>query len=219
MYRYPKYACTNYVNRGVCSNNLYIRRDELEERLLGNLQAELLQPEAIDLAIAEFSRQLVSSLGNISSELVQMRQRKQKLESEIQKFMAAIAEHGHSKSMLEQIAIREKEVESISNRLLETSSDSIQTRVEEVRKFVQEGIADLRTLLSDNTSLAKRELHRHLPEVRMFPENEDKNWHYVAEGNWDLLGTDPRVASRRQFLDWRLEMVAGARFELATFGL
>ena len=25
-------------------------------------------------------------------------------------------------------------------------------------------------------------------EVRMFPSSEGKNWHYVAEGDWDLLG-------------------------------
>jgi site-specific DNA recombinase len=218
-HRHPKYACSNRVNRGTCSNDLYIRRDELEERLLGNLQGELLQPEAINLAIVEFGQQLNLSLKGISSELAQMRQRKEKLEGEIQKFMAAIAEHGHSKFMLEQIATREREVAAITDRLLAVSPDSMQARIEEVRLLVEEGISNLRNMLYDKAPLAKTELHRHLDEVRMSPSSDDKGWHYVAEGDWDLLGNDSSVVTERQFIDWRPVMVAGVRFELTTFGL
>jgi site-specific DNA recombinase len=207
------------VNRGTCTNDLYIRRDELEERLLGNLQGELLQPEAIKLAIAEFGQQLNLSLKGISSELAQMRQRKEKLEGEIQKFMAAIAEHGHSKYMLEQIATREREVAAITNRLLAVSPHSMQARIDDVRLLVEEGISNLRNMLYDKAPLAKTELHRHLDEVRMFPSSDDKGWHYVAEGDWDLLGNDSSVVTERQYIDWRPVMVAGVRFELTTFGL
>jgi site-specific DNA recombinase len=218
-HRHPKYACSNRLNRGTCSNDLYIRRDELEERLLGNLQAELLQPEEINLAISEFGRQLSSSLKGISSELVQMRQRKDKLEAEIQNFMDAIAAHGHSKSMLEQISVREREISAITERLLAATGDSIQARVEEVKTLVEEGISNLRDLLNENAPLAKTVLHRHLDNIRMSPANDGEGWHYVAEGNWDLLGSDSRLVSGRQPSDWRLEMVAGVGFEPTTFGL
>ena len=76
----PKYVCSGYFNRGMCSNKLYIRQDELEERLLGKLRAELLQPESIEFAIEVFGRQLRSSLANVSNELGEMRSRKDKLE-------------------------------------------------------------------------------------------------------------------------------------------
>ncbi len=218
-HRHPKYACSNRVNRGTCTNDLYIHRDELEERLLGNLQAELLQPEAINLAIAEFGHQLSSSLKSISGVLVQMRQRKNKLEAEIQNFMDAIAAHGHSKSMLEQISIREREVSAITDRLLAATPNSMHARVEEVRRLMEEGILNLRNLLNENAPLAKAELHRHLDEIRMSPTNEGEGWHYVAEGDWDLLGTDSNLASRRQCLDWRLRMVAGVGFEPTASGL
>jgi site-specific DNA recombinase len=33
----PKYVCSGYFNRGICSNKLYIRQDEVEERLLGKI--------------------------------------------------------------------------------------------------------------------------------------------------------------------------------------
>jgi len=69
-------VCSGYFNRGICSNNLYIRHDELEERLLGKLRTELLQPEAIEFAVESFGRQLRSSLANVSNELTEMRSRK-----------------------------------------------------------------------------------------------------------------------------------------------
>ena len=72
-HRHPKYACSNRVNRGTCTNDLYIRRDKLEESLLHNLQTELMQPETLELAMDEFGRQLSSALKNVSGELVQMR--------------------------------------------------------------------------------------------------------------------------------------------------
>jgi hypothetical protein len=164
----------------------------------------------IVMPIAEFGKQLITSLRSISGELAQMRQRKEKLEGEIQKFMAAIAEHGHSKAMLEQIAIREREVAAITDRLLAATPDSIQARVEEIRLLVEEGVANLRDLLNEKAPMAKAELHRHLDEIRMFPANDGKNWHYVAEGDWDLLGSDSDLVSGRQSSDWRPEMVAGA---------
>jgi hypothetical protein len=42
-------------------------------------------------------------------------------------------------------------------------------------------------------ALAKAELQKHLSEVRMTPTKDGEDWHYVAEGNWDLLGTGPNA--------------------------
>jgi hypothetical protein len=57
------------------------------------------------------------------------------------------------------------------------------------------------------------ELLRHLDEVRVPPSNDGKGWHYVAEGDWDLLGADSKLVTGRQFTDWRPVMVAGVRLE------
>jgi hypothetical protein len=136
----PKYVCSGYFSRGICLNNLYIRHDELEERLLGRLRSELLQPEAVDMAIETFGRQLRSSLASVSNELTEMRSRKERLEREIRNFTAAIAENGHSKYILEEIVVREKEISGITDRLLSSTPDSIQSQVEEVRRLVEDGI-------------------------------------------------------------------------------
>ena len=57
---------------------------------------------------------------------------------------------------------------------------------------------------------------RTMSELRMIPTDRPSGRHYVAEGNWNLAGGMDRTHQRS---NWRVRMVAGARFELATFGL
>jgi site-specific DNA recombinase len=218
-HRHPKYVCTGYFNRGVCQNSLYIRRDELEERLLANLQSDLLKPAVVDFAIAECGRQLRSALANFSDEVVQLRQRKAKLEREIGNFSEAIAEAGHSKYLLEEISAREREVGAIADRLLSAAPDSVESRIEGIRAFVTKEIADLRVLLNHDAMRAKTEIQRHVTEIRMLPANDRKGWHYIAEGSWNLLGSDSGVVQERQPFSWRFRMVAGVGFEPTTSGL
>jgi site-specific DNA recombinase len=214
-----KYVCSGYFNRGICSNNLYIRQDELEERLLSRLRSELLEPDSINRTIEQFGRQLRSSLAGVSDELTQMRERKEKLEREIRNYTAAIGESGHSKYIIEEIAVREKEISAITDRLLSAAPDSIQTRIEEMATFVSEGIERLCEALNENSPLAKQELHSHLSAIRMFPTEDGEGWYYIAEGTWDLLGTDPYAPIFGVPADGRIRMVAGGGFEPPTFGL
>jgi DNA invertase Pin-like site-specific DNA recombinase len=215
----PKYVCSGYFNRGTCSNKLYIRQDELEERLLSKLRAELSQPEEIEFAIEIFGRQLRSSLASVSSKLGEMRSRKEKLEREIRNFTQAIAENGHSKYIIEEIAVREKEISGITDRLLSSTPDSIEAQIGEVRRLVEEGIQNLQSLSKLESSAAKEELHSHLSAVRMYPSVDGEGWYYIAEGAWDLLGTDPLAPEMRVCEEGRIRMVAGGGFEPPTFGL
>jgi site-specific DNA recombinase len=188
---HKKYVCANYFNRGTCENDLYIRRDILEERLLGRLQSELLRPEVIDYAIAEFGRQLRTALASLSGDVADLRKHKERLEGEIQRFTDAIARGGPLDSLVQQLAKRETELKTITNRLLSTGESSLDRRLQEIRHFVTSGISDLRSLLGRDAALAKAELHSHLSEIRMTPAEDGKNWHYVAEGSWNLLGSGP----------------------------
>ncbi len=192
-HRHPKYVCRNYINRGTCKNDLYIRRDVLEERLLGRLQSQLLRPEVIDYAVSEFGRQLRTTLFAISGDMTGLRKRKEELEREIKRFSDAIACGGPLDSLVHQIAIRESELKAITNKLLSASPASIEGRIRELRRFVENGISDLRNLLNRDPVLAKAELQSHLSEIRMTRNHESEEWHYVAAGSWNLLGTGPNA--------------------------
>ena len=212
----PKYVCTGYLNRGTCTNDLRIAAEEVENQLLTNLQKDLLQPDRINFAIEEFGRQLRLSLGNLSDELTGMRLRKEKLEREIRNLTQAIAESGHSKSIIEEIAVREKEISAITDRLLASAPNSIETRIDELKRLVESGIQNLSNLLREKAPLAKQDLHSHLSQVQLYPSEDGQGWCYIAEGTWDLMG-EPPVAPKN--LSGRFEMVAGGGFEPPTFGL
>jgi hypothetical protein len=95
-----------------------------------------------------------------------------------------------------------------SNRLTSASAASIEGQLREIRQFVTTGIADLRALLNRDAAFAKTELHSHLSEIRMTPTENREEWHYVVEGNWNLLGTGSNTPV---LVELALRMVAGAR--------
>jgi hypothetical protein len=192
-HRHPKYVCRNYFNLRTCRNSIYIRREVLEERLLGRIQSELLKPEVIDYAVSEFGRQLHAALSNVATDLVLVRRRKEQLEREIDRFTDAIAQGGPLESLVQQVAVREAELKALTDKLLAASPNSIEGQVRAIRKFVETRISDLRTLLQRDPALAKSELQSHLSEIRMTPTPEGDDWHYVAEGTWNLLGAGPNA--------------------------
>ena len=42
---------------------------------------------------------------------------------------------------------------------------------------------------------------------------DGEGWYYIAEGTWDLLGTDPLAPKMRVCEEGRIRMVAGGGFE------
>jgi len=218
-HRHKKYACSRRFNRGGCENDLYIRRDDLEDMMLGKLQAEVLNPNAIDFAIAEYREQFGTSLRALSGDLSGMRQRKTQVEAELRRLVAAVSEAGHSKALLEEMARKEAELQGITDRLLSGGPESIEARITEIRTSVLTGLDNLRDLLRKDTALARTELLKHSSEITMTPHRDVRHRFYVAEGNWDLLGSGPTMDRGRQYHNWRPRMVAGVRFELTTFGL
>jgi site-specific DNA recombinase len=46
------YGCATHRSKGTCSNDLKVRREELERRVLGGLRERLLAPELVE----EFAR-------------------------------------------------------------------------------------------------------------------------------------------------------------------
>jgi site-specific DNA recombinase len=196
-HRHKKYACSRRFNSRGCENDLYIRRDDLEDLLLGKLQNELLQPAVVDYAVVEFQSQLEAALGDLSADLVGMRQRKTRLEAEVRRLVSAVAESGHSKSLLEEIGRKEAELQGITDGLLLATPKSIESRIGEIRSFVASGLKDLRDLLRKDTALARTELLKHSSEITMTPHRDSDRRFYVADGKWDLLGDDwPEATSR-----------------------
>jgi hypothetical protein len=106
----------------------------------------------------------------------------------VRRLVSAVAELGHSKSLLEEIGRKEAELQDISARLSSPTMESVESRVGEIRSFVRSGLNDLRELLRKDVGLARTELLKHSGEITMTPSRDRGHRFYVAEGKWDLLG-------------------------------
>ena len=217
--RKPKYGCPQNFYRGACPNDLKENQDRIEERLLAELQNRVLTPKVIDFVLEEFGRQLNLKLLDLSDGFSRIQERRTQLETEVRRLVDAVAQNGASKFLLDAIGGRERALREISSQGLFDGQQSVDAELAEIRGYVTTRLADIRTLLTKNISLARLELAKHVREIRMRPSTVGAERFYVAEGEWNLLGSLPGTGPTRQPSDWRVRMVAGAGFEPATFGL
>jgi hypothetical protein len=89
----------------------------------------------------------------------------------------------------------------------------------DVTHFVKHRLATLCDLLNSDVTQARAELLRHVSEIRLKPMQAETGSEYVAEGEWDLLGTYPETDRARHLLSVRARLVAGARLEPTTYRL
>jgi site-specific DNA recombinase len=213
---HPRYGCSQHFNRGTCPNSVTVRKDWLEEQLLDELQNKVLQPDAIGYVLDEFGNHVRSAFANLSHQLAQMRDKKQKLERELRRLAATAAETGPSAFLVEAIHEREQQLRDITDQLLAQGDNSVESHLAEVRNFITERMANLRALLAGDPGPARKELLNHVSEIRMVPQAVNGRSHYVAEGSWHLLGNE-RDGS--EAIPTQIRVVAGVGFEPTTFGL
>jgi hypothetical protein len=113
---------------------------------------------------------------------------------------------------VEAINSREQELKEITRQLLGTGSDSVSAHVAQARQFVAERLGDIRHVLQTDVQKAKAQLAKHVTEISMIPQPEGRKGHYIASGDWNLLGGFGEQIEC-------VRMVAGDGFEPPTFGL
>ncbi len=218
-FRAPQYGCPQHFYRGTCSNDLKERQDRLEARLLHELQEAVLKPEALEYALEEFERQLRAAIPSRSREHARLQERAAKLKSEIGRLTEAVAEAGHSTNLLKAIALREAEWELVESSLATCRPETAVVQAAELRRFAMDRISDLPRLFAGETGLARIELAKHIEKFLLMPVTAGGERFYVAEGEWNLLGTGTEMGRAGRLLSGPARMVAGAGFEPATSGL
>jgi site-specific DNA recombinase len=206
--RHAMYGCPQHFYRSTCSNDLKVRQEWLEKELLRDLQQAIFMPEAIDYALQEFQRQLDSVLVSAGQDRERKKGRQNELREQLQRLAGAVAQSGHSASLLQAIAEREQELGEIEKSLYHDDvNGSLQAG--ELRQFALTRLSALPELLCSDISRARAELALHIDSVKMTPTEEDGHRRYVCEGDWNLIGS----------LAGDVRMVAGGGFEPPTFGL
>jgi hypothetical protein len=75
----------------------------------------------------------------------------------------------------------------------------VDAHLSEIRDFITKRLGNLQQLISGEPAEARKELVKHVSEIRMFPQDggEDGNGkpHYVAEGTWRLVGCEEETGN------------------------
>jgi len=192
MQPHASHGCPLNAQRGVCSNNLRNRRDVLELGLLAKLQAAILQPDVVQYTIDRFEAELTKVVEGLRGDRERLQAQKSKLDEELRNLACAIADGHYSPSIMEAISVRENELKTIANRLLEPGHDSVKARLTGIREFVTSRLGNLREVLNRDAITARTELATHVPVIKLQPEGTI----YKAIGEWDYLG-DARMVQLR----------------------
>jgi site-specific DNA recombinase len=187
-----RYGCSLHHQRGdsVCRNRLLVRRDELEESLLRGLSESVLRTEVIDYAVARMEDALRKRFEELDVELEQLRQRKQQIEAEIARLIQAIADGQGSQSLTAAIGERERELRSITDKLLEPRPGSLRSTLDELRTFAVARLTDIRKLIAHPESIdqARAALAEHFGAFTLEPVTLAGKTTYLAHGKVDFFG-------------------------------
>jgi hypothetical protein len=170
----------------------------------------VLEPEAVGYAVQEFCRQLKEAEGNLSREVGRAIEQKRKVQTGLSRLVTAVADGGDSTFLIEAIGQREQELRILDERLDACGPGLQQVQPADVTDFVKNRLAALCELLNSDVTHARAELLRHVSEIRLVPRQTETGSEYVAEGEWNLLGTYPEKDRARHLLGVRARLVAGA---------
>jgi site-specific DNA recombinase len=195
-----RYGCSMHSSRGgkVCSNNLLVARQALEDQLLAGLQDRVLHSDVVDYTLGRFEQELTKALRDRAAGFDATRRQTQTIERKIANLTRALSD-GYSPAITSELAQLERQLADAAGRLADSEPLAVERRIRDTRKFVESRLADLRGLLSSEATTVRSEIAKHVQKIVLTPTGRT----YVASGSWDLLGTAA----------W---MVPGARIELAT---
>jgi Recombinase zinc beta ribbon domain len=215
------YGCPHRTNRGICSNDLYQRRDALERQLLEGLQNRLLDDCAIEEILSQVSRSINSTKLNQPEKIRGLEKAYAMIDAEMKNLAEAIGKSGGSEFLLKTLQAKEADRNSIVASLASYSTHAL-TSVDPswLRAKIRSELMDLGKLLNIDPMRAKAELLKHVTEIKMTPTRDNGKGFYIAEGKWDLVGENssgPQLQNGKE--GQYFPMVAGVGFEPTTFGL
>ncbi|HJZ97574.1 MAG TPA: recombinase zinc beta ribbon domain-containing protein [Candidatus Solibacter sp.] len=193
---YAKYGCPSHRYRGICKNAVTIRQDRLEAQLLTALEQRLSNPQMIEYTLTRFHEELERRLLKIQKEAAGLEEllcERRQLQEKAKRISEAIAEAGHSPTLLSSLATLEGKIAAVDSRMETHAPVDVTAAVGEIREFVYRNVLQLRTLLRGDAAKAKASLARHLGELVLTPTHTPAGPVYEVAGGFDLLAGNKDV--------------------------
>jgi site-specific DNA recombinase len=215
LYRYGRYRCSFHVAKGpsICSNSMSIPQAVLEMKLTEKFQ-QALTPKMIDYLVAATNTALQETSNINPQQLQNLETERRRIDAELSNLVEFVVRGKTSSARLrEEIAVREQRLVELNQQIQHLRGTTAPGRREIDRAWVEALVKKLTDLLRTDPAGARREIQKHLDELRMEPAPDlgERAVRLTGRAKVDgLLGGEEAV---------RLQLVAGAGFEPATFGL
>ena len=198
---YVKYGCPSHRYRGLCSNNVLIRQDRLEDQLINGLTQKVLRPDLIEYIFQRFVQELQKRLQSLeqdslkaASEVNELTTQRETLRSKARNIAEAIAAMGHSPTLLAQLSLVESEIEKLDCRLnANNKPQQLSVGIQELQEFVTKKAFDLTAVLRSDAATARRVLANHIQKLVLTPKQSPDGQVLKVSGDVDLFGGDDRV--------------------------
>ena len=215
VYRYGRYRCSFHVTKGpaVCTNAMSIPQPVLEAKLLAKFQAAL-SSDMIDYLVVATNEMLRHLHGTTPQEIHTLTQERREVERQLSNLVEFVAKGDLSSPRLrDEIRARERRLTELDQQLegLRGATRPMPKQID--RAWVDAQVQSLSELLARDPVGARQQIQKHVEELRVSPAPDvgDRVVRITGQAKVDgLLGGEEAV---------RLQLVAGAGFEPATFGL
>jgi hypothetical protein len=179
------YGCSRHAQRGdtICTNNLMVRRPDLERQLLAGLQERVLHPAVVDYTLKRFEEELGKALASRSQADSDLRRQASELERGIANQLRVLSD-GYSPAITKELSRLEGQLASVRERLQASDPLSVKLQLRDTRRFVRSRLRDLSALRDAEPRIAREEIAKHVQKIRLKPMLRT----YIATGTWDWLG-------------------------------
>lgn len=200
---YVKYGCPSHRYRGTCANGLMIRQDRLEAQLIAGLTERVSKTELIEYALKQFQERLQARLRELQEHTLKaadavttLQNQRRELKARANNLGEAIAQMGHSATLLQQLAGVESEIERIDERLAVANQPlDLAFSLESIRDFVSDKAMDFTMAFDSEPAKAREILALHIERLILTPRKTEDGSVYDVSGDIDLFGGDGKSIS------------------------
>jgi site-specific DNA recombinase len=217
-----RYACSQHANKGpaVCANSLTIKTNVADEVIASEIRDRLATPQKLEEAAEIMREELALAMNEIPDRESDIRDALSKLDNEISNFVRAIGSGVDASSVADALKAAEARRAEVRAELVKVQATPKPAEVVLHPNAALNMIKNLTSAFQLDVPAAREALRHYLGPITMRPMEQNGIKTYVAEGTIDAteaLGNagSPGTWSRTAYVS----VVAGARFELATFGL
>ena len=199
---YVKYGCHAHKHSGVCANNWTIRRDRLEDQLLGAIEQRLFDPAILDYAvekieqavkarIADIQRQTALSMKSDSANGDSARKRRDELKAQAARLTEAIGMGGNLPTLVQKLQEVQREIEQADRGIAVQRPRNIELKPGQVRDYVQKAMLQLRSNLSESdVAVAKNALMKNVGRLVLTPTTIEGKRLFRVAGGVQVAGAD-----------------------------